>query len=162
MEHFGISITKNSNITNLTLIDISKNALEIAKRNLIKNNVIIKCSVICSNLFENVNKNIKYDIIISNPPYIKTKDLDKLSDFVKKEPLLALDGGEDGLIFYRKILQEAKEFLNNNSVILFEIGYDQKGDIISLINQFKEYEVIECIQDLGMNDRVIVCRFHKI
>ncbi len=159
---FGISITKNSDIDNLTLVDISKKALEIVEKNLIKNNIKTNYSIIHSNLFEKLNKNVKYDIIVSNPPYIKTSDLDNLSDYVKNEPMLALDGGEDGLIFYRKILQEAMLFLNDNSVILFEIGYDQKEDIVFLINEFKEYEVIECMQDLGMNDRVIVCRFHKI
>ena len=80
---------------------------------------------------------------------------------VLNEPHLALHGGIDGLDIYRKILEQAKKFLHNNSILMFEIGYDQLNDMKKLISIHKEYSILECIKDLANNDRVIVCRFNN-
>ncbi len=186
----GISIIKNVNIENasIELIDISKNALNVAKRNITTNGVYEKVKVIESDLLtkkieeiktavkeiENSNENIntddkenknllledlKVDMIISNPPYIKTDVIPTLQEEVKKEPHLALDGGKDGLSIYRRIIKEAKEVLKINGLLLLEIGYDQLEDIKQIINENKEYKILEDIKDYGGNDRGIICRF---
>ena len=186
----GISIIKNVNIENasIELIDISKNALNVAKRNITTNGVYEKVKVIESDLLtkkieeiktavkeiENSNENIntddkenknllledlKVDMIISNPPYIKTDVIPTLQEEVKKEPHLALDGGKDGLSIYRRIIKEAKEVLKINGLLLLEIGYDQLKDIKQIINENKEYKILEDIKDYGGNDRGIICRF---
>lgn len=158
----GISITKNSKIKYTTLIDISKEALEIANKNIILNKVDNKCSTLHSDLFSNLNNsNIKYDIIVSNPPYIPTKDINGLDISVKKEPTIALDGGKDGMNFYRKILKQALNYLNNNAVLIFEIGYDELEKFKKIINSYAEYKIVESLKDYGGNDRVVVCRFQN-
>ena len=157
----GISISNNSSIEKTDLIDISKDAVKIAEKNIILNNSENKCKCICSDLFDNIKLNTKYDILVSNPPYISKEELILLDEYVKKEPLTALDGGKKGLDIYDKILQKANNYLADNAVILFEIGYNQKSDLISLISKYDYYEYIDCIKDYGNNDRVIVCRFHQ-
>jgi len=159
----GISVCNNSNINSMHFIDISKDALEVTKKNIIKNKVAQDTLCINSDLFENImTSEYKYDIIISNPPYIPTEDIDNLSIYVKSEPIIALDGGKTGLFFYEKIINEARNYLNNNGYIMFEIGYDQMQDITNLFGNYKEYEIVEKVKDLNSNDRVIICRFHKI
>lgn len=159
----GISIVKNSNISSALLVDISKKAIDVADKNIKLNNIQNKCRTICSDIFSNLfNLNDKYDIIVSNPPYVKKNVISTLSQYVQNEPIIALDGGVDGLEIYRNILKQATYFLNDSGFLIFEIGYDQKQDLIYEIKKHVEYEYIECIKDLSGNDRVIVCRFHKI
>jgi len=159
----GISTAKNSSLEYISFIDISEKALEVTRKNILKNNLEKHSKVICSNLFEKLMTDTeKYDIIISNPPYIKSRDIEDLSDYVKIEPMLALDGGEDGLFFYNKIIDEARNYLNDNGYLMFEIGYDQMDSLTKIFNKYKEYEILEKIKDLNSNDRVIICRFHKI
>lgn len=158
----GISITKNSKIKYTTLIDVSKEALEIANKNIILNKVDKKCSTIHSDLFSSLNNsNIKYDIIVSNPPYIPSRDINGLDASVKKEPTIALDGGKDGMDFYRKILKQALNYLSNNAVLIFEIGYDELEKLKKIINRYAEYKIVESLKDYGGNDRVVVCRFQN-
>lgn len=135
--------------------DVSKSALEVAKINAKRNDTEIK--FVISNLFNDIiNKN--FDIIVSNPPYIKTKIIDTLSKEVQKEPKIALDGGIDGLFFYRKIIKEGYEYLAHGGMIFLEIGYDQKQELIDIIKEDKRYKFIESKKDLGDNDRIIVIR----
>lgn len=148
----GISLAKNLLSDKITAIDISDTALNVAKRNAKKQNVNIK--YIKSDLFENVQD--KFDIIASNPPYIETETIESLTEDVKNEPILALDGGEDGLDFYRKIAKDAKEYLNENGKLFFEIGYNQKESVSKILKQL-DYKDIECVKDLADNDRVIKC-----
>lgn len=159
----GISTAKNSSLEHITFVDISQKALEVTKKNILNNNLKTENLVICSDLFKNLmSEENKYDIIMSNPPYIKSSDLIGLSDYVKMEPMLALDGGKDGLFFYKKIIDEAKNYMNNNGYLMFEIGYDQMDDLVNILSKYPEYEIIEQVKDLNSNDRVIICRFHKI
>ena len=106
----GVSIAKYADNISVTMSDISKNALEIAKKNAITNEVIDKCNFVLSNMFKNIEE--KFDIIVSNPPYIKLQDISSLSKEVQNEPKLALDGGKDGLKFYRVIAENAYKHLN--------------------------------------------------
>jgi len=159
----GISITNNSKIANVDLVDLSDKCIEVANKNIVLNNVENKCNVIKSNMFEVLYKtNSKYDIIVSNPPYLTSDEMEELSEFVKKEPKLALEGGEDGLLLYRNIYENAKKFLNNGGSILVEIGCGQAQDVVNIIKLHKEYTDIQVIKDINYKDRVILCRFQKI
>ena len=118
-----------SNLENAvgTGVDLSEKALNVARIN--GRNLGIQAEWIHSNLFDKVQG--KYDMIVSNPPYIKTSVIGELMDEVKyHEPKMALDGREDGLYFYRAMIREAEEYLNQGGILAFEIGYDQ-GESVS-------------------------------
>lgn len=153
----AVSLAKYLPGVKIVASDISENALKIAKENAVNNGVQDQIVFIESDLFENINDK-KFDIIVSNPPYIKKNVIDKLDEQVKKEPIIALDGGEDGLEFYRKIINDAYLFLNKDGYLCFEIGYDQKNDVIKLLKNENKYKEIYCKKDLGGNDRVIVAK----
>ncbi|MBR2784558.1 MAG: peptide chain release factor N(5)-glutamine methyltransferase [Clostridia bacterium] len=159
----GISVARNSDIEKVTLIDISEDALDVAYRNIEDNSMEDKVTVLQSNLLEEVIKNqIKTDMILSNPPYIKSEDMASLDANVKYEPALALDGGATGMNFYEKIIEQAKYVLNNNGLLIFEIGYDELEQMKELIAKNKEYTMLESVKDYGGNDRVVVCRFQQM
>jgi len=151
----GISIAKYTK-SGVTMSDISKNALEIAKKNAKDNEVDNKCKFILSDMFENIKE--KFDIIVSNPPYIKTKVINTLEAEVQNEPSLALDGGEDGLEFYKIIAENAYKYLNKDGILALEIGYDQKEEVIKLLEKIEKYTEIYSKKDFGNNDRIVVCR----
>ena len=152
----GISLAYYLKNAKISMSDISKNAIEIAKKNAKENKVLEKTKFIKSDLFENIEE--KFDIIVSNPPYIETDVIKNLSKQVQNEPKIALDGGEDGLLFYRKLIKEAPNFLNNNGYLCMEIGYDQKEKVIEIAKQEEIFSKIEAIKDLSGNDRVILCK----
>ena len=141
--------------------DISKEALVIAKNNADKlckpnryDNLEDNPCFIESDLFSEI-KEKDFDIIVSNPPYIRSEVIDTLMPEVKDyDPMLALDGGEDGLIFYRRITAEAKNYLRKGGMLLVEIGHDQGMDVSNLFldNGFIEVEIVK---DLSGNDRVV-------
>lgn len=149
----AISIAKNIPDAEIYGIDISQKALDIAKKNAKSLQVNVK--FIKSNLFNKLDK-MKFDVIVSNPPYIKRTDINYLSEEVRKEPNLALDGGIDGLDFYRKITEQAIDYLKLGSYLCYEIGFDQKDDVIDIINKQEHYSKTYCKKDLGGNDRVII------
>lgn len=142
----AISLKKYLPSVQVFASDISKKALEIAKINAKKNDVQIK--LIESNMFENINE--KFDIVVSNPPYIKTDEITKLSNQVQNEPRLALDGGKDGLDFYRIIQKNIKNYLYENGILLMEIGYDQGQAVASMFKNSK------LVKDYAGKDRVIM------
>ncbi len=132
--------------------DISEKALEVAKRNADKLNIPV--NLIQTDLFEHIVQ--KYDIIVSNPPYIQTEVIATLEDEVKKhEPMLALDGMADGLYFYRKIIAQAMDFLKEKGILCFEIGYDQ-GEAVSALMREHGFEQVVVIKDLSGLDRVVL------
>lgn len=151
----AVSIAKNIENAKIIATDISEEALKIAKKNAIQNNVFEKVKFQKSNMFEKINS--KFDIIVSNPPYIETKTIKELSEEVQKEPYIALNGGQDGLDFYKIIAENAKMFLNKNGHLTLEIGYNQKESVIKILKNY-EYKNIYTKKDLGGNDRVIVCK----
>ena len=133
--------------------DISSLALEVSKENNKRLNTNVE--FIESDLFNNIPLDYKFDIIVSNPPYIKTEVIKSLPEEVKNEPHLALDGKEDGLYFYREIIIKSKAYLNKNGMIFFEIGYDQKDDVMALFEE-NGYVNIYSKKDYGLNDRIVV------
>ena len=129
--------------------DISEEAIEVAKENAQSHNATIK--FIKSDIFNNIDD--KFDIIVSNPPYIDRKDEVTMQDNVLKyDPHLALFAEEEGMYFYRKIIEQAKDYLNENGVMFFEIGYDQKDKIIKLADM-NGYSA-EVYRDINGRDRM--------
>ena len=153
----AVSLAKYIAKSQVTAVDISEKALNVAEKNAISNNVESQITFVKSDLFENLPKD-KYDIIVSNPPYIKKSVISTLSKEVRNEPTIALDGGKDGLNFYRKILKEGYEYLKYRGYICLEIGYDQKYDVIELIENEGKYTNTYSKKDLFDNDRIIITR----
>lgn len=150
----AVSIDRLSKDSKVTAVDISEKALEVAQENNRFNNANV--TFIQSDLFTNVTG--RYDIIVSNAPYIRTDEIPKLMEEVKShEPVMALDGMEDGLYFYKKICNEASDYLNDNGKIFFEIGYDQGDDVSEILRQ-NRFCNIEVLKDLSGNDRVVIAR----
>lgn len=148
----GICLYKNLQNVKIVASDVSREALEVAEKNAKVNDA--KIDFIESNLFEKIN-NCKFDVIVSNPPYIETSVINELSLEVKHEPNLALDGGEDGLDFYKKIIKEARNFLNKDGVLAFEIGYNQREAVENLF-KINGYKNIISKKDLANLDRVVI------
>lgn len=147
----SLALSKNLKDSKIIGVDISKKAIDLANENKIKlniNNVEFKESDIFSNIDE------KFDIIVSNPPYINKEDFEKLDNKLYYEPQNALYGGEDGLYFYKKIIKNAKKFLNKNGKIYLEIGYDQKNSISNLLEEYG-YKQIKSYKDFNDFDRII-------
>ena len=135
-----------------TAADLSEKALAIARQNAKK--LEKECTFIHSDLFENIDG--KYDVIISNPPYIATKEIEALEPEVRiHEPMMALDGKEDGLFFYRKIVSESVNYLNPEGWLMFEIGYDQ-GEAVSEMMKMSGYTDVRVVKDLAGLDRVVI------
>ena len=151
----GISLAKYIEKSEITATDISEDAIRVANKNAIMNNVEDKITFIKSDLFNNIPNN-KYDIIVSNPPYIKKEIIKTLEKQVQNEPILALDGGEDGLDFYRKIIKQSYEYLKYGGYLCLEIGYDQKIDVIELLENEEKYINIYSKKDLYGNDRIVI------
>lgn len=153
----AVSLAKYIEDSQITAIDISGEALRVAKLNAKNNEVEDKITFIKSDLFKNVVKE-KYDIIVSNPPYIKRDVIKKLNKEVQKEPDIALDGGNDGLDFYRKIISEGYEYLKYKGYMCLEIGYDQKKEVIEIIEKQEKYSNTYSKKDLSGNDRIVVTK----
>lgn len=148
----GLSIASQFSESRITLVDISREALEVAKQNAKRLN-IANAQFVLSDCFENINE--MYHIIVSNPPYIPAADIDNLQIEVSTyEPRGALDGGLDGLDFYRRIIREAKNYLQKDGLLAFEIGYDQGDAVMSLLEE-NGYSNVKKMKDLGGNDRVV-------
>lgn len=146
----AVSIKKYIPEAEVFASDISIKALQLAKINNIDNNI----NFIESNLFENINN--EFDIIVSNPPYIRTEEIKSLSKEVQNEPLIALDGGQDGLDFYRDIIKQAHNYLKSNGKLCLEIGDEQKDAITQILKSNFNYTNIKYYKDLQGNDRVII------
>ncbi|MBQ6991329.1 MAG: peptide chain release factor N(5)-glutamine methyltransferase [Clostridia bacterium] len=150
----AVSLAKKLKNIKVTATDISLEALETAKKNAVLNDVVAK--FINSDLFENIKGS--FDIIVSNPPYIETDIIKTLSKDVQHEPFIALDGGKDGLDIYRKIVNEAYKYLNENGTLALEIGYNQKEQVINLLRESGNYIDIYSKKDFGGNDRIVIAK----
>lgn len=152
----GITIKLETG-ADVTLSDISAKTLKVASDNAKFHGVDVR--YVQGDLFENISD--KFNVIISNPPYIKTSVVNELDEEVKRfDPILALDGGVDGLDFYKRIIQEAKGYLKNNGYLIFEIGYDQAQSVSDILIQYG-YELLKVVKDYGGNDRVVVAKVNK-
>lgn len=145
----AIALAKYAKNVDIYASDISKKALKVAKENN-RNLVNGQVKFIKSDMFNNIKD--QFDIIVSNPPYIKSDTIKELDIQVQKEPKIALDGGEDGIEFYKVIRNNIDNFLNTNGVLLMEIGFDQGKQVQEI------FENSQRIKDLANNDRVIIWR----
>lgn len=153
----AVSLAKYIEDSQITATDISEKALRVAKLNAKNNEVEDKITFLKSDLFKEIPKE-KYDIIVSNPPYIRKEEIERLDREVKREPHIALDGGEDGLDFYREIIHNSEEYLKFNGYLCLEIGYDQKIDVIEFIENEEKYKDTYSKKDLYGNDRIVITK----
>ncbi len=155
----GISVAKILPYVSVTASDLSEKALEVAMKNA-KENEVTNIKFVCGNLFEGLDMDRKFDFIISNPPYIRTKDIEELSEEVRlHDPMIALDGMEDGLFFYERITDEAVKRLNTGGYLMYEIGFDQAEDVTRIMKK-AGFDEIKVIQDLAGLDRVVTGKLH--
>ncbi len=145
----AISIKRNADVE-VTATDVSQKAITVAKNNAYKNNAII--NFIRTNMFENIED--KFDLIVSNPPYIPADEIEDLPEEVRLyDPVIALDGGDMGLKYYNIIHDNAKKHLNDNGMLILEIGENQAELIGSLFNDFN---LVEIVKDYNGVNRVMV------
>lgn len=152
----AVAIAKNCDAV-VTAVDISKMALATAENNARKNDV--KIEFLHSNLFDGLKRKRRFDIIVSNPPYIPSQDIKKLDKNVREcDPILALDGGEDGLDFYREIVKGATSRLNANGQLFFEVGKGQASAVRKLMRE-QGFEDIKTIKDYNKIERVVCGKY---
>jgi len=154
----AVSIGRIFDKCSIYAVDISNAALDVAKINAKRNGVYNKIKFINSDIYKNIPKGLKFDFIVSNPPYIKEKDMNLLQIEVKNEPEIALNGGKDGLNYYRRIIDFAPEYLKKGSFIVFEIGFDQGMDVYDMLKNQGFYD-IEIKKDFSKKDRIIIAKF---
>jgi len=153
----ALSILKLYNSVSVTAVDISEGAIYVAKENAKKLGISIgkesgKIDFAQGDLFEPVEGT--YDLIIVNPPYIKSGDISELMKEVREhDPVIALDGGPDGLYFYRRVFYEAKDYMNDEGYLLLEIGQDQAKEVLALAEE--SYENIKVMKDYSNMDRIV-------
>jgi release factor glutamine methyltransferase len=140
-------------------LDISHGALEVARENAVRNNVMDRVHLVQGDVFQWLNAENafsgQFSLVVSNPPYIKTDDLTRLPQEVKKEPVSALDGGEDGLIFYSHIISNIPHMLKPGGWIFFEIGETQGKSLDNLLTRQGSFVNIQVIKDFNQRDRII-------
>ncbi len=153
-----ISLARYKNDLDATGCDISDKALEVARENADRNKADVK--FVLSDLYDSIDG--KFDVIVSNPPYIARDLVDTLMEEVKDhEPRIALDGGEDGLDFYRRLLDGSADHLIPGGMVLFEIGYDQGSAVRALMEEHGLRDVT-VVKDFGGNDRVVRGRLSAV
>ena len=153
----SVSLAKYIKNSYVYSLDISDKALSIGEKNAVNNEVDDKIEFIKSDVFTGIkDRNLKLDIIVSNPPYIKKEDIKTLHTQVKDyEPYIALEGGEDGLDFYRTITEESLKYLKSNGILAFEVGHDQANDVCTIMKNHG-YKKIYTKKDLQGIDRVVI------
>lgn len=151
----AICLDKMCQSVHVTAVDVSEEALQVAHKNSIENEADI--NLVHSNIFENIQET--FDVIVSNPPYIPAKVIEGLMPEVRDyEPKMALNGEEDGLLFYREISREALKHLNPGGYILYEIGCEQAEDVLNILKS-NGYTDVNVYKDLAGLDRVVIARF---
>ena len=152
----AISLAKEVRDVLIVATDISREALVLAKENAVRADVDCKIAFVNGDLFRPLGAKGRFDLIVSNPPYIVRSEIGRLAKEVRKEPFVALDGGEDGLDFYRSIISQASSFLRKEGWLLLEIGQGQGAKVTALINEKKErFFEPHLLPDLGGIDRVV-------
>ena len=152
----GLAIAEFVSDAKVVMYDISEDALAVAKLNIERFDLSKRVQVEFSDLLKvAISQNIKFQVVVSNPPYIRETVIPTLMEDVKNyEPYIALSGGRDGLDFYRRITEESLKVLEKGGLLAFEIGYDQSEEVMSILSQWG-FKDIECIKDLSGNHRVI-------
>ncbi len=159
----AISLAVKNSTMKITASDISEEALDVATSNAANANVLKRIEFVQGDLFGGFKTGLgkpKFDIIVSNPPYIKTSVLPSLQrEIYEHEPMLALDGGEDGLDYYRRIIEDAPKFMKKDGALFLEIGYDQADPLRQLIEIDGQYkDDVQVVQDWVGQDRVIIAQ----
>jgi len=158
----AVSIAREIPYSRVYAVDISEGALEVARENAERHGVGDRIIFLPGDLFEGIEHlglEGEIDLVISNPPYVSKKDIETLQPEVKEyEPLQALYGGEDGLDFYRKIIEESPFYLAHDGFLILEIGYDQSDNVVRLLEEEGSYRWIEVKKDLAGIDRIIKAR----
>ncbi len=155
----AISLAKFLSDVKIIATDISQETIKISKYNARLNNVTDKIRFIYSDLFTDYGLRITgYDIIVCNPPYIPTEEIEGLQPEIKYEPRIALDGGSDGLDFYRRIVTCAPNYLNKCGFLIMEMGFGQREPIENIFQKSGKFEIIEVVGDYSNIERVIVAK----
>ena len=161
----GVSLARIANKVNVTCSDISEGAIKVAKENAQKHGVAKSVKFEQGDLFKPFSKHFrkqKFDMIISNPPYIKSSIIPTLQKEVcEHEPLSALDGGESGLDFYERIVSGVGSHLRKSGVLLLEIGHDQGEAVSGLLSRNGEFTSIRVLKDLANRDRIVFAKKSK-
>jgi release factor glutamine methyltransferase len=163
----AVSLAKLVPQAKIDAVDISEQALKIAKENARLNK--IKVNFFQSDLFTTYDlpclpagrRLTTYDIIVSNPPYVVASEINNLQAEVRQEPRLALDGGRDGLDFYRRIIVTAWRYLRKGGLLVLEIGFGQKEEIKNIFQKSAKFEIIEITKDYNNIDRVVVAKLKQ-
>ena len=153
----AVSILANCLNVSGVAVDISSEALAVAKSNAIRHGVDMRLEFVKSDVYDSLSAG-QFDAIISNPPYIPDKDIAGLEPEVKREPYGALAGGKDGLDFYRRLIQEGIKFLKPNGFMAFEVGIYQAEDVADIGRQTGAFNHFEIIKDYGNIDRVVIMK----
>ena len=155
----AVSLAKLLPGIKISAIEISETALEVAKENAVMNQVSERIKFYKSDLFSSYTvRGTRYDFIISNPPYIASEDIDMLQPEIAHEPRIALDGGKDGLDFYRRLGSLTGRYLKENGLLVLEIGFGQLKKIENIFQNSKNFEIIEVAKDYNNIDRVVVAK----
>lgn len=158
--HYSVEAGKK---IKMTASDVSQKAISVAIDNATKLKVDKQMNFVRGDLFQPFKKRFskpKFDLIVTNPPYIKSQVIPTLQREVKDhEPMLALDGGEDGLDFYKIIMLEAKDYLGKGGVLMMEIGHDQGADIAEIFDRNGKYSKLKVVKDLAGHDRVAIVTY---
>ena len=163
----NISIALAKNISNavITAVDISEDALILAAKNVKVNGVADKVKFVCKDmsdyLMEAAAQGKKFDMIISNPPYIPTEQMVQLPEDVQQEPRWALDGREDGLHFHREIIERSYQALATDGFLFMEIGDGQRTGIEAIFAHYPQYRHIQFYKDYATTDRIVMARLNK-
>lgn len=159
----GLSVAVLGNPSHVVLSDVSEGACMVAEKNrewmINKEGLQVPVEIVCGDLWESVSG--KFDVIVSNPPYIETEVIPSLMPEVRShEPVLALDGGKDGMLFYRSIVEGAGRYLNPGGMLCLEIGYNQGERVLNLMREHG-FENVEIKKDLAGLDRVVSGRLEE-
>ncbi len=159
--NISISIAKLFPDLEITAIDSSKSALEVAELNIKNHGLSQNIKLMFINIFDDVPKLRNFDIIVSNPPYISIDEYQILSDEIKNfEPKIALTDGKDGLSYHYRIADIGRSLLNEIGWLFLEIGYDQKEEVVNILEKFGYFDV-EVMQDYGGNDRIVKAKWSR-
>lgn len=155
----AVSLAKLLADAAITAVDISEEVLLVAKENAILNNVSDRIEFLKSDLFDALTiSDMRYAICVANPPYICSSQINELAPEIRFEPRIALDGGKDGLGFYRKIISDAHIYLENGGYLILEMGFGQHAGIRKILQNYSNFEIIEVVQDYNNIERVIVAQ----
>ena len=155
----AVSLAHQCKTATVTAVDVSPDALEVAKRNAVKHGVTARMNFVVGDLFNPIAADSTFDLIVSNPPYVTPTEITELAPDVRDhEPRIALDGGPDGLAFYRRITMDAAKYLAVGGRVMVEIGWTQEPAVRALFEARPEFTDVKSMKDLGNRWRVVTAK----